>query len=61
MIDPILDDGYVRALAGLGALRSYAKNTVVFHEGSLLLNAMASPVGAFRRRSRTFGSQPANR
>jgi hypothetical protein len=33
MIDPILDDGYVRALAGLGALRSYAKNTVVFHEG----------------------------
>ena len=33
MVDPTLDDGYVRALEALGTVRSYAKNTVVFQEG----------------------------
>ena len=35
MVDPTFNDGYVRALAGLGTVRSYAKNTVVFQEGDL--------------------------
>ena len=35
MVDPTFNDGYICALADLGTVRSYAKNTVVFQEGDL--------------------------
>jgi len=33
MVDSSLDDGYVQALAALGTVRSYAKNTILIQEG----------------------------